>query len=301
MALYTAYFDESGTSDSPFVTVAGCIAELDQWKHFEREWLLTLKPLGISIFHANDFQARKPPYDLPAPEREELFCRLVGIICRRVETTFSRTIRMAEYRAINRKYLFAESYGYPYPSAARACMSLVFNWADRHSISQRPLIVFEDGALHKGQIEWIAERDRIEPPTFRPKFLVPLQAGDLLSWSHNLYLTTGRRMEPLYERCLDRLSLAGGDWAIINLEDSDRVPALLDIPLRDPNMRYKCKIIRKNSKRVALIHYWPKSAHVEPRTDKRRIVVPDKPPLSLEEAEIRIARYDALKKGIRSA
>jgi len=47
MAMYSAYFDESGhPDDSRYLVVAGAVADVDQWVHFEREWISALAPLG---------------------------------------------------------------------------------------------------------------------------------------------------------------------------------------------------------------------------------------------------------------
>ena len=134
------------------------------------------------VFHAVDFDKGKEPFDkLSSHEADELLQRLVGIICRRVETSLSQAILLAEHRASNAKYVLSESYGYPYPMLARSCIGGVERWADRHSIDPTTIrYFFENGAKHRGQIEWIAERDNLPIPDFLSKKRdVPLQAGDL--------------------------------------------------------------------------------------------------------------------------
>ena len=120
------------------------------------------------------------------------FAKLVGIICRRVENTCAGSIDIKHFNIANAKYLLAEQYGYPYPSAARTCMGGVEEWAHNHSVDQKDvLFYFEDGAKHKGQIEWIAERDGLTIPAFRKKSeVIALQAGDLLAWLIHLSLAT---------------------------------------------------------------------------------------------------------------
>lgn len=92
MAMYSAYFDESGhPNNGTFMVVAGCVAEVDQWVHFEREWLEALAPLDTNIFHTNEFENRNPPFDkLTSREADDLFDKLVGIICRRVKRIFPK-------------------------------------------------------------------------------------------------------------------------------------------------------------------------------------------------------------------
>jgi hypothetical protein len=102
MAMYSAYFDESGhPDDSAYVVVAGAIADVDQWVHFEREWKEALAPLNTSVFHAVDLEAGNPPFDnlnerqktsysrnSSASSAEELK-RLVQVACKWRITTFA--------------------------------------------------------------------------------------------------------------------------------------------------------------------------------------------------------------------
>jgi hypothetical protein len=83
MAMYSAYFDESGhPDDGRFLVVAGAVADVNQWVHFEREWVELLAPLNTNVFHAVDFDKRNPPFDqLSLQKANELLDRLVGIIC----------------------------------------------------------------------------------------------------------------------------------------------------------------------------------------------------------------------------
>lgn len=58
--MFAVYFDESDTHDgSPVYTVAGYIATVEQWTHFEREWIDLLKELGLwprTAFHMADIE-----------------------------------------------------------------------------------------------------------------------------------------------------------------------------------------------------------------------------------------------------
>lgn len=299
MAMCSAYFDESGHSElGPFVIVAGCVADVSQWEHFEREWLACLAPFNTRIFHAHEFDKGEPPFDkLSRSEGDDLFSRLVGIICRRVEKTYSQGIRLEQYRVINQKYIFAECYGYPYPAAARSCIGRVENWAEGHGISRTDLAVFfENGAKHRSQIEWLCERDKLQIPTFGEKSdYIPLQAADLIAWCHNSYLLKDGKVAARYESALDRLADVSNDWGIIDLEDPDKIPAILEIPLRNPDFNYKCTIVKRHGRRNAITHYWPKDKS-EPGLDRKKLVIPELPPLTLEEILARTERYNASKK-----
>lgn len=304
MAMYSAYFDESGHPDGgEYLVVAGCVADVDQWVHFEREWLDVLAPLGIRVFHTVDFDQGKPPFDrLGESEQIELLRRLTGIIARRVEKTFAQVLRLDDYNAANHKYVFAECYGFPYPVLARSCMGQVSIWASKYAIPESNIRhFFENGAKHKGQLEWIAERDHLTIPVFLDKNeVVPLQAGDFLAWCSHHYLSTHGRPEQRYENVLNRLSIHSNEWGLINLEDPDRIPAILQIPLRHPGMRYKCVILRKDGRRRAVTHYWPKGQHIEPKVNRKTLVLPDKPILTIEQARAAAEQYAARKASVQS-
>lgn len=294
MAMYSAYFDESGTPDTgQFLVVAGGVSDVVQWSQLEREWTETLKKFSVPYFHSAAFEQKIPPFDALTDQlADELFYRLIGIICRRVERTVSQAIRLADYRIINEKYVFAECYGFPYPLLGRSCMGIVDVWARRYP-DRKLLHFFENGAKHKGQLEWIAERDHLQVPTFLEKTQYSqLQSADLIAWCHNLYLTTSGKVRDRYERGLDRLSECSNQWGLINLTDPDKIPTILNIPVRNQAMLYKSVIIRQHGKRRAVTHYWPKGNVVRPKINRRTLVLPDIPALTLERVADAKARYE---------
>ena len=296
MAMYTAYFDESGhpDDDGAYLVVAGCVAETGQWDELEREWLEVLKPLGTRVFHTADFDCGAKPFDrLKEAQADELFARLIGIICRRINKSFSHVIPLGPYRAMNGKYLLGESYGFPYPAAARHCIFLVSEWAERHSIPPGEILhFFEDGAKHKGQLRWVALRDNQPEPNFKPKEeIVALQAADVLAWCSNLYLTKRANIKIRYDRALARLSDVANEWGISRaFDDIDELPAILHIPLRNPAYRYKCQILKHRGRKRAVVHYWPANRAIEPSVNKKTLVLPDAP--ILNEAEIQSAKEE---------
>jgi hypothetical protein len=175
----------------------------------------------------------------------------------------------------------------------------VEEWAEKHSIPESSIRhFFENGAKHKGQIEWIAERDLKSVPVFlEKKEFAPLQAGDLLAWCHHHYLSTHGKPEPRYEKAISRLSEVSNQWGLINFQDPDRIPSILDIPLRDPSMRYRSRIVKKDGKRRAVTHYWPKTRVIEPKLERKTLVLPDKPPLTLDQVKVATERYKAKLRG----
>jgi hypothetical protein len=57
----TGYFDESGThgKESPVVTIAGFIANPDQWRAYERDLSQLLADNEVKVFHARKFRTSK--------------------------------------------------------------------------------------------------------------------------------------------------------------------------------------------------------------------------------------------------
>lgn len=294
MAMYSAYFDESGTpDDSQFMVVAGAVADVDQWRHFEREWELVLAPLGTKLFHAVDFESGAPPFGkLTERERDELFAKLVGIVCRRVERSCAGTVNMHDYRIANEKYVLAEQYGFPYPSAARCCMAGVEDWADRFSVDVNEILFFfEDGAKHKGQLEWIAERDGIPVPMFRKKSdVTALQAADLIAWCIHLSLVR-ETPSPRYERALARIMEITKVFRQPQLNNPDRFATLLQIPLRDQSFKYECKTVRIKGQRQAALIRRPRSERSQFRVN-RQDVIPKPLHMPVEEMLEIARRYD---------
>jgi hypothetical protein len=220
------------------------------------------------------------------------------LLCRRVERSFSQAINLDQYNVINQKYVFAECYGFPYPALARSCMGHVGLWASRHSIPDSQILYFfENGAKHRGQLEWITLRDKLQPPLFpRKSTTVPLQAGDFIAWCHNLYLTTGGKIPERYDMALNRLSKIGNDWGLVNLRDPDRIPNILEIPIRDPKYRYRSVIVKHRGRRRALTQYWSHHEGTQAKIIRKTIPVADKPILTGEaaiEAEERYQRSRA--------
>jgi Protein of unknown function (DUF3800) len=283
MAMYSAYFDDSGhPDDSAYVAVAGCVADVNQWVHFEREWLQLLAPFQTKLFHAVDFEQRKPPFDnLTDVERRDFLRLLIGIIHRRVEKQISHIIPMDVYRLLNAKYIFAECYGYPYPSAARVCMAGVSEWANYYAIPDEQIkYFFENGAKHKGQIEWIAERDKLPIPLFPSKAdAVPLQAADLIAWLQTKALNGSA--SALHRDLIERLERHPHDWSSLNYETGEALAKWAVIALRDPWFNYRGKIVTKDGKRKAIVHYWPKHKGKEPKVERKKLVLAEPlPPLS---------------------
>jgi Protein of unknown function (DUF3800) len=281
MAFYSAHFDESGDPDaSDYLVVAGAVADVDQWGHLEREWRPLVERLGQSVFHRCDIDQSKP-------NSQEILLRLSQIIRRRVERAFAIVVPLKEYRAINRQLLLAEVVGFPYPLAARFCISDVARWAKYHDVVNPILNVFERGAKHQGQLEWIACRDKFPVPDYKTKDLVPLQAADLIAGEVAAHVPQAKKRDafqpgPCFEEIAHTLK---DSWYEIKVH---LLPNLFEVPRRDPQLRYRSKIVTIRGERRALVHCWPKAQGNSPRVKKALMQIPPQPIITPEQGRERL-------------
>jgi len=297
--MFSAYLDETGHPDNgSHLIVAGCLASVDQWVHLEREWLSAIAPFGISIFHTVDFESGAAPFgNTDRAKRKEISARLAGIIARRCEKIFSFTIDLADYRKVNEKWIFAESYGYPYPLACRSCIGQIEVWSAKHSVPMKEILVFlEDGAKHKGQLEWIAERDGLVIPVFRKKSdLVPLQAADFIAW-HLAQAFEGRDRGKYSESVVMQLEKISHSWRTMDLTDIDRLPTILEIQPRRPELNYRSKVLQKGGVRRSIVQYWRKDTPRDEKIDRQTLVLSDKKTMTDDQLLQAIRRYEDSRK-----
>ena len=70
MAMFTAYFDESGThGDSSNVVMGGYIAEVVQWTEFAREWSRMKAEEDVEIFHRVEMEHFRGEFENWSRER----------------------------------------------------------------------------------------------------------------------------------------------------------------------------------------------------------------------------------------
>jgi hypothetical protein len=144
-------------------------------------------------------------------------------------------------------------------------------------------------------LEWIAERDNVPAPTFRKKAdLIPLQAGDFIAW-HMTQLLNCADQEDYSESVVRRLETISHSWRTKEMSDPDRLPFLLDIPGREPHLKYRPTVIRKDGVRRAVVHFWPKGQPKGQKLDKKTFVLPDRRKLLPEEVQRAMTDYAGRK------
>jgi hypothetical protein len=300
MAMYSAHLDESGHPDgSDYLIVAGAVASVQQWVDLETDWKAVLAPFSTDLFHAVEFAQRKKPFDkITRAEARDIHLRLATIICNRTEKLMSFTLDMRKYRSVNSRWLLAEAYGFPYPLAARSCIAGVEQWAHEKKTPINEFLFFcENGAKDKGQLEWMADRDRFPRPIFREKSeLLPLQVGDFIAW-HQFQLQSGTDEHGVSDTVVKLFEFACKyQWRTMNLDDGERLAMALDLPPRLPDYVYRAKVIRYKGVRRAVVHSRRRDDRASEKVDRKTLFLDDPKVRTPEELDALLKKYDAKKR-----
>jgi hypothetical protein len=178
--------------------------------------------------------------------------------------------------------------------AAWYCVQEFHAWADHHNIQEQIEFIFEDGALHKGQLKWLATRDGLPIPVFKKKAeCVTLQAGDLVAGEIRRSLDESHVFGSLKSTpILDHFETHSHVWGGIDqlVDEPELYAEVFAIPVRDESLRYKSTIFRVDGRNKAVVHSWSKDKPNE--ILKTAIKLPSfDQPLTLELMLHRIAEY----------
>jgi hypothetical protein len=212
MANFAAYFDESGTHDSPILALACYIATVEQWAHFLREWDEILKQESLTHFHMSKFEARRGEFAGWDNERRlRVQKRLISIIKRRVNVGIFCAVNLAAYDEFITEWR-REGFGSPYNFCVKLCLSLISFWAQKYERKEPIAFVIEHGAGYNGELtasfngifanEQMRQYLRLGSLTFvDKKMALPLQAADLLAYevwkdSSNKFLADADKKRP---------------------------------------------------------------------------------------------------------
>jgi len=84
MAVYRAYFDETGTHEgATLLIVGGTVAKVSSWISFDAHWSAVLSRYGIAAFHAKDYNTKHGEFTedrLPDTERPLFMNKLFSVI-----------------------------------------------------------------------------------------------------------------------------------------------------------------------------------------------------------------------------
>ena len=232
VAMFSAYFDESGTRGERALAVCGFVSTVKKWSRFEIEWNGILKSEGVEEpFHMTDFVSSQRDFSgwKGQSERRRLFVRrLVGCVKKNVNKFFYAVLVIEDYEAVNKTFYLEEVIGRPYAVCGKQCLNMVRKWAARKRITAPVLCYFEDGAKDKGNFEEWAKRMG-EKPLFLPKAMgIPFQAADLAAWKYRAAIH--KTLEPdhtpekgieLFKSVVELHAIphAGGVWDRVSLAE----------------------------------------------------------------------------------
>lgn len=198
MAMFTAYFDASGTPEQPFIVVAGYIANLWQWRMFESSWNGLHADAGLNIpFHMSEFQAavatperyakqsnaRADYVEIAkdAPKATEFFKRLCICQLTMVNCAVSCAVPMSTYNNVS-SLLDLRKVVPPYAFAARLCLQAVHEWQTKFQV-QGVEYIFEEGDFEQGKFTELMTTEGLPIPIYKKKKdFAGLQAADQYAW-----------------------------------------------------------------------------------------------------------------------
>ena len=145
VAIFNAYFDESGTHKESKVTcVGGYIFEAEQSLRFDEEWRTALREYGIHYFHMVECAHGTGQFkSLSGQDRIELEKRLIGAIKRRARIGIVASVQEADYR----QAVPAEiaDIGGAYMACLVYCVLGVAAWVAKHRETGNMAYFFESG------------------------------------------------------------------------------------------------------------------------------------------------------------
>jgi hypothetical protein len=187
MAVFTAYFDASGTPNDTVLTMAGYVSDLKKWEKFNMRWQEILSSRGITTFHMTDCVSFRGEFSAWQDRRDirKKFISDLSLCARKfTNKRFSASVVMEDYNHVDAEYQLHEHIGYPYSLCGTSCIEHVRTWARNCGVDMADIsFVFEDGDDHKGDFQEICKARFAITPLFHSKRdFMPFQAADLAAW-----------------------------------------------------------------------------------------------------------------------
>ncbi len=238
MAVYTAYFDDSGHENQKYLVCAGHVIDVEEPEKFDRGWLEAISPL--TFLHTKDFVGGYGQYAEwkgRGPEKREILCRAAKFIGQKAFQTFSVVLAMDDYERLNRESAFSESLARPFALCARFASVQLQDWNRQN---ERIKMVFEQREEGEGDVVDIFARDGLPRPSFEEKKLTPLQAADLLAWAYDSKYSRPDAYQRIGREIIGEIPAALHTHDFISYPDLVRITkrvagiAGFDIPERPP-------------------------------------------------------------------
>jgi Protein of unknown function (DUF3800) len=208
IAVFTVYFDESGTHRESETAVAAClIARDDSWEALTGDWEEARLEAGFDDFHMADFIMKmKPPYSSwDDAKRERVYRKLARIIGKHIERGYSVAVSKAAFDAHVSAALKSQVGEHHYTFAIRTCIGnmrqwrlnnggnfqFVFDWMDKGKSKTEVANIYDklDVAI---RAEHGLPRTRDGWGFQHKEDFPPLQAADIFAW--NVYNATVNRV-----------------------------------------------------------------------------------------------------------
>jgi hypothetical protein len=186
IAMFTAYFDASGTKRKTVLTVAGFVSRINKWTRFDEEWKEILDAYGVSRFHMTDFASSGGEFQGwkgKSFQRREFIEKLVSCIKRNTNKGFAASVIVEDFNRVNEEYPLAENAGLPFALCARTCTGMLKKWAMRKNLDfGRIMVFFEDGDEDRGDFQARAKIDGFRIRSLSKDDSRVFQAADLAAW-----------------------------------------------------------------------------------------------------------------------
>jgi hypothetical protein len=246
---FSIYFDASGHPDGlDVLSLAGFIADVDQWIGFERNWreILDRPDFRVSSLHMKTFCHSIGEFSgwrNDEPRRRKFLSALIAVIKTRVRHSFASSIYLPAYRELDRKYMLSERI-VPLAYCGASAVGNVRLWARRWGIPQSDIsYFFEDGDKDRHKLEDELRRTYGISPVFLKKSQsVAFQAADLLAYeqfraNQNVVPQPGTfSLEEMRHPLQDLVTIPNGDdssdWGITERPELEEFCREQKIPLR---------------------------------------------------------------------
>jgi Protein of unknown function (DUF3800) len=193
--MFTAYFDESGTSDNEDVAVvAGYLSSVAMWNTFNARWSKLLAQYGIKQMHRSELETFHGEFSGWSPIRRTEFVQKAHTIIKRCTyLPFGVAIVKRDFEEAFPLGHAARRFGL-YSWGVHGCLTALGKWCQTKNLKEPISFVFEAGSagrdqvdktfamLHKNNPDRSADDCQIRSWTFADKDVLPLQAADLIAY-----------------------------------------------------------------------------------------------------------------------
>lgn len=197
MAMFTLYFDDSGTHSQSDIAIAACyLSTVAEWQTFKRNWEALNEQYRFGIFHMTDFVARAEQFTgWTDAECHSLIVKLISVIRSRTLKGFVAAVVKSDYdKIIPSEYRHRMGFNH-YTFAFRQCSSMINAYREEHGLTEPFDYVFESGTKGSGEIMKIFDEASCHTEvqsafgmipggySFQPKRkVIQLQSADILAW-----------------------------------------------------------------------------------------------------------------------